>query len=113
MSKQTPKPKFNAEGYQTNMKDLNGEPLPDPNSLSVLSREEEALLGLPSPEELAGTQPKTKISLAIDDDALAFFKAEAKKHKTSYQRMIRNLIRAYVQANRQSTRTAKKSAEIR
>jgi predicted DNA binding CopG/RHH family protein len=54
---------------------------------------------LPSPDELAGKIGKqTKITLALDNDALAFFKREAGKRRTSYQRMIRNLVRAYAQA---------------
>jgi predicted DNA binding CopG/RHH family protein len=53
---------------------------------------------LPSPEQLARIIPQTKITLALDDDALAFFKREARRLGTSYQRMIRNLLRAYVRA---------------
>lgn len=54
---------------------------------------------LPSPDELAGEiGKKTKVTLALDDDALAFFKREASRRKTSYQRMIRNLVRSYVRA---------------
>ena len=63
---------------------------------------------LPRPEEmpsldiLAGNAGgQTKITLAIDDDALDFFRVEAKKRKTSYQRMIRNLVRSYVHAHKQ------------
>lgn len=52
---------------------------------------------LPSPDELAGnTGKQTKVTLALDDSAIAFFKREASRRKTSYQRMIRNLLRAYV-----------------
>lgn len=51
---------------------------------------------LPSPDELAGEISKqTKVTLALDDDALAFFKREASRRRTSYQRMIRNLVRSY------------------
>jgi predicted DNA binding CopG/RHH family protein len=54
---------------------------------------------LPSPEELAGEMVKrTKVTLELDDDALAFFKREANRRKTSYQRMIRNLVRSYARA---------------
>lgn len=55
---------------------------------------------LPSPDELAGEiSPQTKITLALDNDALAFFKREAKRRDTSYQRMIRNLVRSYARAH--------------
>jgi hypothetical protein len=54
---------------------------------------------LPSPEELAGGIVKrTKVTLELDDEALAFFKREANRRKTSYQRMIRNLVRSYARA---------------
>jgi len=56
---------------------------------------------MPPLDELAGNiGNQTKIKLALDDDALEFFRAEAKKRKTSYQRMIRNLVRAYALAHR-------------
>ncbi len=56
---------------------------------------------LPSPAELAGkTGPQIKITLALDAEALAFFKLEANKRGTSYQRMIRNLVRSYAQAHK-------------
>jgi predicted DNA binding CopG/RHH family protein len=51
---------------------------------------------LPSPDQLAGEIPKrTKVTLELDDDALNFFKCEARRRRTSYQRMIRNLVRSY------------------
>lgn len=55
---------------------------------------------LPSLDELAGEiGSQTKVTLAVDDDALAFFKREARRRNTSYQRMIRNLIRSYVRGH--------------
>jgi hypothetical protein len=97
-------PRFDAEGYQKNIADLNGEPLPELRRLRVLSRQGVGKLGLPSPDELAGTLPQTKITLAVDDDALEFFKREAKKRKTSYQRMIRNLLSHYARVRQISTK---------
>jgi len=61
-----------------------------------LTREEEAAIGLPSPEELVKKTPGTKITLAIDNDALDFFKSEARRLNTSYQGMMRALLSAYV-----------------
>ena len=56
---------------------------------------------LPSIDELTGKSGRqTKVTLALDNDALSFFKREARRRKTSYQRMIRNLVRAYSQAYR-------------
>jgi hypothetical protein len=56
---------------------------------------------LPSIDELTGKSGRqTKVTLALDNDALSFFKREARRRNTSYQRMIRNLVRAYSQAHR-------------
>jgi hypothetical protein len=56
---------------------------------------------LPSIDELTGGPVRqTKVTIALDDDALSFFKREARRRSTSYQRMIRNLVRAYSQAHR-------------
>jgi len=56
---------------------------------------------LPSIDELTGKSGRqTKVTLALDNDALSFFKREARRRNTSYQRMIRNLVRAYSQAYR-------------
>jgi hypothetical protein len=55
---------------------------------------------LPSPDQLAGEiSQQTKVTLALDNDALAFFKREANRRNTSYQRMIRNLVRSYARAH--------------
>jgi hypothetical protein len=55
---------------------------------------------LPSPGELAGESPeKTKVTLELDNFALDFFKREARRRDTSYQRMIRNLVRSYARAH--------------
>jgi hypothetical protein len=54
---------------------------------------------LPSPDELADIVPQTKITLVLDNEALDFFKREARRRNTSYQRMIRNLVRSYARAH--------------
>ena len=54
----------------------------------------------PSIDELTGESGRqTKVTLALDNDAISFFKREARRRNTSYQRMIRNLVRAYSQAH--------------
>jgi len=100
--KPTTKARFDKEGYQKGEPHLHGEKI---NFEAIarakpLSRVDEMALGLPNPEELAGKTPSTKINLAIDDDALEYFKGEAKRLGTSYQRMIRNLIAAYARQRR-------------
>lgn len=51
---------------------------------------------LPSPEELVlKSSEKVKVTLTLDKKSLDFFKKEAKKHNSPYQRMIRNLLTEY------------------
>jgi predicted DNA binding CopG/RHH family protein len=38
------------------------------------------------------------VTLALSKKSIAFFKLEAAKHRTQYQRMIRRLLDAYVDA---------------
>jgi hypothetical protein len=51
---------------------------------------------LPSPAELAFREEGVKVTLALSKKSIEFFKSEASKHNTQYQRMIRRLIDAYV-----------------
>ena len=62
---------------------------------------------LPSPSELAFREEGVKVTLVLSKKSVEFFKAEAEKHQTQYQRMIRRLIDAYVDAQEVavSTRT--------
>lgn len=51
---------------------------------------------LPSPAELAFNKEGIKVTLALSKKSIDFFKAEAVKNHTQYQRMIRRLLDAYV-----------------
>ena len=51
---------------------------------------------LPSPSELAFNEEQVKITIGLSKTAVNFFKKEAKKHHTQYQKMIRNLLDLYV-----------------
>ncbi|MFM2073897.1 MAG: hypothetical protein RJB34_202 [Pseudomonadota bacterium] len=53
---------------------------------------------LPSPAELAFREDGVKVTLALSKRSVEFFKSEASKHHTQYQRMIRRLLDAYVDA---------------
>jgi len=53
---------------------------------------------LPSPAELAFREEGVKVTLALSKKSIEFFKLEAAKHRTQYQRMIRRLLDAYVDA---------------
>ncbi len=50
---------------------------------------------LPSPEELALKDETVKITISLSKTSIDFFKQEAKKHHTQYQRMIRRLLDEY------------------
>lgn len=52
---------------------------------------------LPPPEELAFREEGVKVTIALSKKSVDFFKSEASKHHTQYQRMIRKLIDSYVE----------------
>jgi phosphoenolpyruvate carboxylase len=54
---------------------------------------------LPSPEELAFREEDVKITITLSKKSVEFFKAQAAKADTQYQRMIRRLLDAYVDAH--------------
>ena len=51
---------------------------------------------LPSPEELAFKEDSVKVTISLSKSSVDFFKREAKKHHTQYQKMIRKLLDEYV-----------------
>ena len=53
---------------------------------------------LPSPAELAFREEGVKVTLALSKSSVDFFKLQASKHQTQYQRMIRRLLDSYVEA---------------
>ena len=70
---------------------------------------------LPSPSELAFREEGVKVTLALSKKSVEFFKAEASRHHTQYQRMIRRLLDAYAEHHSRSrtsrsTRTRPKLA---
>jgi len=72
---------------------------------------------LPSPAELAFRDEDVKITITLSRKSVEFFKSEATKADTQYQRMIRRLLDAYVDAHvgdqqrrKQGTRTKSTSA---
>lgn len=54
---------------------------------------------LPSPAELAFRDEEVKITISLSKKSVEFFKSEAVKADTQYQRMIRRLLDAYVEAH--------------
>ena len=71
---------------------------------------------LPSPAELAFKEDGVKVTLALSKSSVDFFKSEASKHQTQYQRMIRRLLDSYVEAQatvaNRTKRPARKRAPI-
>lgn len=70
---------------------------------------------LPSPTELAFREEGVKVTLALSKKSVEFFKAEASRHHTQYQRMIRRLLDMYVDRQshaltRRAARTTRKRA---
>ena len=57
---------------------------------------------LPSPAQLIMKEENVKITIALKKSSIEFFKNEAKRHHTSYQKMIRQLIDWYVINNKKS-----------
>lgn len=51
---------------------------------------------LPRPEELVFKKPTRKVTIALDQESIDFFKAEAKRLNVPYQRMIRALLQEYI-----------------
>ena len=51
---------------------------------------------LPPPEALVLRKDKVKVTIELNRGSIDFFKREAKKQKTSYQKMIREVVDIYV-----------------
>ncbi|VAW75194.1 conserved hypothetical protein [hydrothermal vent metagenome] len=54
---------------------------------------------LPAPEELAFKEDSVKVTISLSKESVDFFKAQAKKHHTQYQKMIRRLLDVYTLAH--------------
>jgi hypothetical protein len=52
---------------------------------------------LPRPEDLVFRDEGVKVTIALSKRSVDFFKAEARRHNTQYQRMIRRLLDAYAE----------------
>jgi hypothetical protein len=50
---------------------------------------------LPPPDKLVVREDNVKVTISLKKSSIAFFKEQAKKQKTSYQRMIREVIDWY------------------
>jgi len=52
---------------------------------------------LPRPEDLVFRDEGVKVTISLSKRSVDFFKDEARKHNTQYQRMIRRLLDAYAE----------------
>lgn len=69
---------------------------------------------LPSPDELAYCDDTVKVTISLSRASVEFFKREAKKRDTQYQKMIRKLLDAYSTAHqRPLTNHSKRRAKAR
>jgi len=50
---------------------------------------------LPPPEQLVLKEDKIKITISLSKSSIDFFKKEAKRNRTSYQKMIRRVVDFY------------------
>jgi len=70
---------------------------------------------LPSPAELAFREESVKVTISLSKKSIDFFKTEASKHHTQYQRMIRQLLDAYadVQSEQRTRRLTGRAKKLR
>jgi predicted DNA binding CopG/RHH family protein len=57
---------------------------------------------LPLPDQLVLKEENVKVTIALKKSSVEFFKREADKHHTSYQKMIRELVDWYSSQNHKS-----------
>ena len=57
---------------------------------------------LPRPDDLVFRDEGVKVTIALSKRSVEFFKTEARKHDTQYQRMIRRLLDAYAEHHSRS-----------
>ena len=68
---------------------------------------------LPPPDQLVFRDEGVKVTIALSKRSVDFFKAHAAKNQTQYQRMIRQLLDAYVDAYAQPLTTRSSRRTVR
>jgi hypothetical protein len=66
---------------------------------------------LPAPSELVVKEDVEKVTISLSKRSVEFFRDEAKKHGTQYQRMIRVLLDRYAQLNAPSNNRLERSRD--
>ena len=77
-----------ASGYMSGKIRYTDEPLGNPRVVPDF---------LPRPEDLVFRDEGVKVTIALSKRSVDFFKTEARRHNTQYQRMIRRLLDAYAE----------------
>ena len=68
---------------------------------------------LPRPEDLVFQDEGVKVTIALSKRSVDFFKIEAKKNNTQYQRLIRRLLDAYAEHHSQPLTAGSKRVQKR
>ena len=58
---------------------------------------------LPPPEKLIFKRPSIKVTLALSQESIEFFKKKAKDHRVPYQAMIREVVQRYAERYRKAS----------
>lgn len=66
---------------------------------------------LPSPSELALREETEKVTIALSKRSVEFFRREARRNGTQYQRMIRALLDRYAQLHAPSNNRIERTRE--
>jgi len=66
---------------------------------------------LPPPSELVVKEDVEKVTISLSKRSVEFFKGEAKRNGTQYQRMIRALLDRYAQLNAPSNNRLERSRD--
>lgn len=68
---------------------------------------------LPRPDDLVFRDEGVKVTIALSRRSVEFFKTEARKHDTQYQRMIRRLLDAYAEHHSRPAATRSRAKTTR
>lgn len=63
---------------------------------------------LPRPEDLVFREEGVTVTISLSKRSVEFFKDQARKHNTQYQRMIRRLLDAYAEDHAKGTPSARR-----
>ena len=66
---------------------------------------------LPPPGELVVREDVEKVTIALSKRSVDFFKEEARRHGTQYQRMMRALLDRYAQINAPSNKSLERGRD--